>query len=135
MQMQRQIITVTDKMFPKPALPDAFFTTAPVAGRDMIGRRHMARERRFQQTPPLGIVRAIIRQRPDHMKFVRQNNSRVNAERPTMPRQPSGIAQHIDVADQKIRLLVLQPRSKEIRATRHPEACVIGHLPRLGQQS
>lgn len=127
MKVQRQIILISDSMFPEPALPDAFLAPSGVTLRQMLWRGGVSGETGFDHAPAFGIVVVPFRQGPDHMQFIWQDYRRIDRERPPFEADAGGVAQKVDMSDQKVRASVLQTDSKEIRATGHTQTAIIGH--------
>ncbi len=95
--MQSQIIRVADQMFPEPALPYPVLTATTATLGAIAWRGNVTRKPRLDRTPAFGEIRVPIRQGPDHVQFVGQDNGGINLKGPAFATDPRGIAQKADM--------------------------------------
>lgn len=68
------------------------------------------------------------------MQLVGENDSSINHKRPAFATNPRGVAQQVNMRDQQVRPVVLQTNSKEIGATGHAKATIVGHYGSVALQ-
>ena len=83
------VVVVPDPVFPETSLPDA--------ARALRHQPALARETRLDHLPSGRVIRISVRQRPEGMEVVRQDDHGINVERPLRPHSPKDFSQEIDL--------------------------------------
>ncbi len=125
--MGGEIVFVADGAFPVAALPNAALRFCRAARWDRFGAGQAARKGGFDQAPAGGKIGIAIRQSPDCVEMVGQDNDRLDREGMPGPHIAEGGAETVDVIDQHREGAVFQVNGKEIGATGEKVAAVRGH--------
>jgi hypothetical protein len=118
---------VTHQVLPESALPDAAFVASLTHGAEPFLLRQGLRESHLDQAPACGKIRVVLRQRPDRVNVIRQDDNGVDLERIVAPRVGNRAAQRVDVIDELRFAPFQQIDSKEQRSTGNAGAAIIWH--------
>ena len=86
-----EVVVVADQVFPEAPLPEIVFA-APVADERHAVARQRAREAGLDRLPASGEVGVAFRQPPQGVQIVRQDDDRIEGERPLPPDVPDACA-------------------------------------------
>jgi hypothetical protein len=98
--MTRKVALVANGVLPVTPLLDAAFAPGSTALGNSFAGRQAAREARFDQPPAGGGIRVALRQCPDRVETIGQDDHRLDRERMVPPRLPKRGPQFVDVLRQ-----------------------------------
>jgi hypothetical protein len=131
--MRLKIIGITDRVFPKPSLPNALFATRNLAGRGRACRAAVLRKPRLDLFPPDREIRIIRRQRPDRMDVVGQDHHRVTGNGMFTRHRCIDGPQQINLVHQSGGRPIRKRDGKEIGPTRNIKATIARHGATIGK--
>lgn len=112
--MARQIIVITDQVFPKTPLPDSAFPFRRAGSGYPLALRNPPRKSAFDLVPAGCIVAISRRQRPDGMHVLRQRYPGNDLERMLRADGPNRFTQLVDMFNQQAPPPIRQIDGKEI---------------------
>ena len=126
--MPREIAFIAERVLPIAPLPQAALAFAGTARRNTFVGRQVMREDCFDEAPSQCKIGIVLRQRPDGMHVVGENDDRFDVERMTPPHIPERLAQQIDVRREQAQLALGQIHREEEAASGEEIAPVIAHV-------
>ncbi len=115
--MGRQIVTVPDRVFPEPPLPQPLFAGAQTQRTDVCGRGHAAGKEALEHTDAPGKVRILRWQCPERVDHVGQHHDLVDLERVGGAGLAGGLTQRLDPAHKQIVPAPRRAQREEIGVT------------------
>lgn len=124
-EMAGEIPLVADCVLPIAALPDTAFAAAGHSRRSRFDGRQRLGERDLDRAPAAGEVGVAFWQAPQAMHVVGEHDPGIDTKRSAG--SPNGVAERIDVPNQKIRAPVQQIDREKEGSARDPVAAIVRH--------
>ena len=124
----REILVVADRMLPEPALPDAALAAPQPYLRAPLASGQATGENRLDQAPAGREVRIALRQRPNAVEVIGEDDPGVDRERVAAAGDTNGVPEQVDTPNEEVVAAPLeQVDGEEIASAGDTVATVVGN--------